>query len=153
MTATAEAPIQAAPSEPLTSFTAEYPYAPESAKLARWLVDAALASWGLFDLIDNAVLVANELMSNAIATGCQRKIGFSIERLGESLIKVEVSDGSCFLPVFVDADLPADANHTPTRGRGLLVVNSLSHRWGLDLHARGKVVWAELRLGRRPSQY
>ncbi|MBO1419247.1 ATP-binding protein [Streptomyces sp. FH025] len=130
---------------PLTRLTAEYPYAPESAKLARWLVDAALASWELSDLINDAALVASELMSNAIETGCLRKIGFAVERLGESTVRITVSDGSCSLPVLVIARLPADTDHVPPRGRGLLVVNSLAHRWGVDLHARGKDIWAELR--------
>jgi hypothetical protein len=30
-------------------------------------------------------------------------------------------------------------------GRGLLLVESMSWRWGYDLHRWGKVVWAELR--------
>ncbi|MBD0689692.1 hypothetical protein BG452_06765 [Streptomyces sp. CBMA123] len=136
--------------EPLTKFTAEYPYAPKAAALSRRLVGAALAYWELFELIDNSVLVASELVTNAIQTGCRRKIGFSTERLGEALVRIEVSDGSCSLPVFVDGGLPTCAERASPRGRGLLVVDRLSQRWGIDLHARGKTTWAELRLGRRP---
>ncbi|MFF4922876.1 ATP-binding protein [Kitasatospora sp. NPDC001119] len=146
MTTTAEPPVQVELDVPLTSFTAEYPYVPESAALARWLVDAALAGWELFDLIDSAVLVVSELVTNAIETACCRKLGLSIQRLGECTVRITVSDGSCSLPVFVDAGLPAGPDHVPLRGRGLLVVNRLAHRWGVNLYACGKDVWAELRL-------
>ncbi|MFD0407336.1 ATP-binding protein [Kitasatospora sp. NPDC127116] len=146
----AEPTLEVELDEPLTRFTAEYPYAPEAAALSRWLVDAALASWELFELIDNSVLVASELVTNAVQTCCRRKLGFSIERLGEALVRIEVSDGSCSLPVFVDGGLPTCAERASPRGRGLLVVDRLSHRWGIELCARGKTVWAELRPGRRP---
>ncbi|MFJ6622301.1 ATP-binding protein [Kitasatospora sp. NPDC091335] len=146
MTVVVEPRLHVELEEPLTRFTAKYPYTPEAAALSRWLVDAALASWGMFDLIDPAVLVASELVTNAIQTGCQLKIGFQVERLGESTVRITVSDGSCSMPVFVDAGLPAGPDHVPSRGRGLVIVNSLARRWGVDLYACGKDVWAELRL-------
>ncbi|MFB7377231.1 ATP-binding protein [Kitasatospora purpeofusca] len=151
MTTIAEPPVQALPdAEPPGKVTAAFPYKEESAGLARRKVRDTLRHWGLADLIDIAVLVTSELMTNAIQTGCQRAITLTIERTAEFAVRISVRDGSSYPPVFIDSGLPTDPERVPLRGRGLLLVNRLAQRWGLDLEARGKTVYADLRLGQRP---
>ncbi|MFD7738092.1 ATP-binding protein [Kitasatospora sp. NPDC059800] len=148
MTSVAEPLVETASPAPPLEFKALLPYEPESAGKARGLVEGALRSWELDALIDTAVLITSELMTNAIQTACQRLITLAIARTDGSLIRISVTDGSCYPPVFIDSG-PANAAQVPPRGRGLLVVDRLSKRWGLEVAARGKTVWAELHVGRR----
>ena len=53
-------------------------------------------------------------------------------------VRVEVCDGSAIVPAVRQP--VADAEH----GRGLLIVEALSLRWGVDRTAGGKRVWVEV---------
>jgi hypothetical protein len=55
--------------------------------------------------------------------------------LGEARVRVQARDESPNSPVVGRFD-PVDE-----RGRGLLIVESLAHRWGVDVSAENKVVW------------
>ncbi|MBF6469931.1 ATP-binding protein [Nocardia beijingensis] len=86
--------------------------------------------------VEDAVQVCDELASNAVVharapRGCRLMV---VDR-GDWL-RVEVDDAS-----------PAPARiRRPdhTGGRGLILVDQLATRWGVDYHGRGKTVWAEL---------
>jgi anti-sigma regulatory factor (Ser/Thr protein kinase) len=58
-------------------------------------------------------------------------------------VRVEVRDPSCGLPCLLPVQ-PLD-----TSGRGLVHVERLSDRWGVDLLSHGKTTWFEMRTGRR----
>jgi len=120
----------------------------ESVVAARHLLVAAAGAWRLPEaIIDNAALVASELVTNAVLHAGTR-FGFSASRLGSGL-RIEVSDSDDRLPptgVARPEDLLATRSMT---GRGLALVAATADRWGYESLPSGKVVWAEVGTGRR----
>jgi serine phosphatase RsbU (regulator of sigma subunit) len=87
-------------------------------------------------LVDDAALVAAELLANAVQHGSPP---ISVCVAGDSdRIRIEVRDGSARPPV---RSVQSASNMT---GRGLSLVAAVSARWGVDRATDGKVVWAEL---------
>jgi len=82
------------------------------------------------------VLLADELATNAILHG-RTDFEVRVRKIGE-VVRVEVLDGNTRAPVA--ALVPEDA----TTGRGLLMVQSLASRWGIESVDDGKAVWFEL---------
>ena len=103
---------------------------------ARALVLQRAADAGRPDLADDAVIVANELVTNAMlhGGGCT---GVEVRVTGGGL-RLEVYDDSRVPPVM---GLESDGSLT---GRGLRIVASIAGAWGADTQDRGKVVWAEI---------
>jgi anti-sigma regulatory factor (Ser/Thr protein kinase) len=105
-----------------------------------------LAEWGLGHLTQDAVLVASELLTNALlasrALPVPAPIVLRLLANGRQLI-IEAWDQ---WTEGYDLRLPApapppDAEH----GRGLMVVAALSKRWGVGrICSDYKVVWCEL---------
>jgi anti-sigma regulatory factor (Ser/Thr protein kinase) len=126
--------IAAAESTSLVAFT--LPGTPYSVQMARFYVRAALGYHDLGDYAGNVETVTSELVSNAVVhAGAQT---FDLElRLEEAGAVVVVVTDSCPLPP-VKRDPGGDAEH----GRGLLVVEALSDRWGWTPHDSGKAVFA-----------
>ncbi|ROP46801.1 ATP-binding protein [Streptomyces sp. PanSC9] len=112
---------------------------PIAAPLCRRLVTDALRRWGLEDLIDDAQVVATELVTNAIATSApaDSDVALRLRRERSSLV-VEVGDQAEAVPVLQQAAFSVEY------GRALSVVTSLSTFWGLRQGAGGTVMWAEL---------
>ncbi|MFF8034169.1 MULTISPECIES: ATP-binding protein [unclassified Streptomyces] len=114
---------------------------PESAATARRLVQVVtLRHWGLTArTTENAVLLVSELVGNAVRHTGARVFGLRMQRR-RGWIRVEVRDPSrglpCLMPVH-DLDVS---------GRGLFLVDELADRWGVDLLARGKTTWFEMRV-------
>lgn len=105
------------------------------AAVRAWLRDL-LEAWEMPEQADEALLVASELVSNAVLharTTIQLRVACS-----DSTVRVEVYDENSRLPTL--APCPADA----TSGRGLSLVASLSSGWGIESRDDGKVVWATL---------
>lgn len=116
------------------------PREPESAAVARRLVRTALIAWGLEEHIDDAMLVITELVSNAVHHGRLASIRVVVTRPAEHRVRLGVVDRSRALPV-----MRTDSDGNRLRGRGLVLVDALTERWGTDLHQWGKDVWAELK--------
>jgi hypothetical protein len=110
---------------------------PRTARHVRSLVSTTLTDWGLREHIDATELMATELVTNAIRY-TTRPIGLRLLRTQTLLC--EVTDDDHQLPVLCE---PGD---TDEGGRGIYLVNRLSHRWGASHTAAGKAVWFELRL-------
>lgn len=107
-----------------------------SASLARDLATASCHDWHVDSLCDDVALVVTELVVNAI-----RHAGTDVRVRIEPIpggVRLEVSDGST-RPL-----RPRSAATSDEGGRGLLLVDALSHRYGVEAEARGKRVWAEL---------
>lgn len=103
---------------------------------ARQFVRDRLAAWEATDHLEPAVLIASELVTNAVLharTAIQLRL--SVE--GDQ-VRIEVFDENSRLPV--QAACPPDA----TSGRGLALVSSLASSWGIEHRGDGKVVWALL---------
>ncbi|WP_413798882.1 ATP-binding protein [Streptomyces iranensis] len=115
---------------------------PESAEAARKLVRTALAAWGQEDLIEDAELVITELVSNTVDHARLESIRVVVTRPSETFVRLGVVDRSRDVPY-----LRTDSNGDNTRGRGLLLVDALTDRWGTDRYRWGKQVWGELKCG------
>ncbi|MEU4964846.1 ATP-binding protein [Streptomyces smyrnaeus] len=119
-------------------YSQTFPCVPESAGLARDLVTTALRAWHLETQLNEAALVATELVANAVQHGSGHYLVFSVERPAHSRVRIHVTDQSCIQPTLRSPD------EEETKGRGLLLVSVLSVGWGTDVHTSGKTVWAEL---------
>lgn len=108
-----------------------------------------LRSWGAHDgTVDDACLVVSELATNALrhartAAGGSFTVGLAA--IG-NVVEISVGDP--------DPTPPAEGVPEPTAtcGRGLLIVELTSLRWGhrTPSGGAGKVVWAQLALVRGP---
>lgn len=91
-------------------------------------------------VMDDALLVASELVTNAVRHG-RPEIALSVRRLPDG-VRIAVRDEGERVPVA--------AMETPTvdrlTGRGLLIVAATARHWGVTPHpdGPGKTVWAEL---------
>ena len=119
----------------------------ESVKAARDFTAATLRGWHLDGLIEDAVIIASELVTNAIRHGtalagpeCPSEVELAWQRFA-SRVTCVVTDGSTRPPVLSAADMNAES------GRGLQVVHALAAAWGwMMVGAREKAVWATLLL-------
>ena len=127
------------------------PPVPESAKTARDFTAATLHNWHLDPLISDAVLIASELVTNAIDHGSpQRQPGTrpgpaaAVELTWSyqvSRLICVITDRAAEPPVTAPADPDAESGH------GLQIVGALAAAWGWTMLGTGeKAVWAALHL-------
>ena len=81
-------------------------------------------------------LAATELVTNAYAHG-RPPISFRLCTAPDGWLRLEVFDSGATLPEVRPLDTVRDG------GRGLLLVQALSGRWGTSRSDDGKTVWAE----------
>lgn len=102
---------------------------------ARQVVTATLRSWGRDADAAVLVLLASELVTNALVYGT----GAVEVRLASDARRVRLEviddDGTPASPHLVD--------HQEPGGWGLQLVDRLSHRWGVDESGGTTLVWAE----------
>jgi anti-sigma regulatory factor (Ser/Thr protein kinase) len=116
----------------------EFAPAPESAAAARAFVEQTLRDWGCRALIDDALVVVTELVSNVVRhAGTDIRVDVELHR---HTVRIGVTDRAAGRVVLRTADPRADLG-----GRGLRLVDQLSERWGVDQRADRKLVWAEWR--------
>src|SRR5260221_5658149 len=117
---------------------------PQSVRAARAFTAATLRSWKLDGLVEEAVIVASELVTNAIRHGMcwagadedTAGVELAWQRQADRIVCV-VTDCSSMPPVLEQADMSAES------GRGRQVVSALAAAWGwVALSAREKAVWA-----------
>jgi anti-sigma regulatory factor (Ser/Thr protein kinase) len=117
-----------------------------SSRTAREFATSTLTSWGLDELVDDAVVIISELVTNAVRHGVPpyaaaaggTPIKLSLVRQGRFLVLI-VSDPSDASPQVRPADDVCE------NGRGLHVIEALSRVWGwTPLPDTGKAVWAAL---------
>ena len=126
-----------------------------SVAAARAFVGQALNELRL-PMVDDAVLVVSELVSNAVLHA-GTELTVRVRPRGDNGVRLEIADRSSTQPVMAPAMPPVDdqglsdldlldallAGEAMT-GRGLRVVDSIASRWGVDTDAMGKTVWAEI---------
>ncbi|MFI5616877.1 ATP-binding protein [Streptomyces sp. NPDC051567] len=117
---------------------------------SRHFLRLTLSKWPEVSIEDDALLIASELVTNAVtATGmlAGKRTWGDLEELNlvqvrlvglQDSVIIEVWDMSDELPSLKQADDDAE------NGRGLLLVQQLAKRWGSYRTTGGKVVWAEL---------
>jgi anti-sigma regulatory factor (Ser/Thr protein kinase) len=114
---------------------------PASAAFVRRSIADDLANQAIApDCIEDIVLVASELVGNAVIhtsarAGDELDIWWDIE---PDSVVVRVVDYSTDLP------RRRSTNETDTRGRGLSIVAALALDWGVRRTERGKQVWARV---------
>ena len=88
--------------------------------------------------LETAVLLTSEIVSNALLHARTQVDLLLI--MASSGVRVEVHDGNARQPRPPATPAPLDA----TTGRGLMMVEALAGRWGVDGTGDGKTVWFEL---------
>ncbi|MEV4416169.1 ATP-binding protein, partial [Catellatospora sp. NPDC049609] len=107
-----------------------------SAAVAREFVGLLLRSWRLNECNGDVLLLASELVSNAVLHG-GGAAAMTVERT-DQVLRIAVADRSTAAPRPRRPDVDG--------GFGLGLVHRLSQRWGTEPTADGKVVWLEYRL-------
>jgi anti-sigma regulatory factor (Ser/Thr protein kinase) len=119
---------------------AAYPTAPAC---ARGHARSVALERGLPGLAEAAELVASELVTNALQASRRLKTReIPVIRLwlacGQASLVIHVWDASPEMPACQEAD-PDDES-----GRGLMIIDTISARWGSYQTHDGKVVWAQI---------
>ena len=109
-----------------------------SARSARGFTRDVLSEWQAPEVLDDALLVVSEMVTNAVthaASECELRVSMS-----PTIVRIEVVDGGAGTP----EPLPPSA--TRGSGRGLHLIDALTAAWGVEPREDGgKTVWAELR--------
>lgn len=122
-------------------------FAPAGAAVgqARQFARAALEEWGLDEVVDDAVLLVSELVTNAIThAGTPTTLEVRVEAGG---VRLEVQDLHPSRMLRMGAN---PASGTSEHGRGLLLTAALATRWGVEYRPDSKRVWAVLALTQEP---
>ncbi|MEU1017883.1 SpoIIE family protein phosphatase [Streptomyces sp. NPDC005898] len=119
-----------------------------SVATARSFVRDTLQGWGFSDIVDDAVVLTSELVTNAVVHA-----GTAADVLclrSEDAVRIEVSDR------YPEREIPLQQSAAtmggPDRegGRGLQLCAALATRWGVDYTPTNKQVWFQLDLPHRP---
>ncbi len=92
--------------------------------------------------LETAILLTSELVSNALLHA-RTEVDLLLI-MAASGVRVEVHDCGVRQP----PDAPPPAPLEATTGRGLMMVDALAQRWGVDGTVDGKTVWFELPVAR-----
>jgi CheY-like chemotaxis protein/anti-sigma regulatory factor (Ser/Thr protein kinase) len=110
---------------------------PTAAREARRFIRQCCETWGCSDMVDDAMLVVSELVTNAFLhalAGVEVRASFA-----DHILRLEVLDTGEGTP---DPRVPTDEDE---HGRGLLLVSALCAAWGVEsADGTKKLVWAEL---------
>lgn len=122
---------------------------PTAVSCARLHARQVLWEWRLGELREVAELVVSELVTNAIQATAGRQLLAPVRlRLSSagSRALVEVWDADSRPPQPRPTEVDGVPDLVAESGRGLLLVATLSTRWGWypERHCGGKVVWSEL---------
>jgi hypothetical protein len=120
----------------VTGHTYRFPLPPHpiAAEQARIMTCLALAEWDMNGIADNALLIAAELVTNAMKIGDVFHLTLSCQN---DAVLIEVTDSSEAAPD------PQEQSLHRVDGRGLLLVEACSKDWGWRLEDHGgKTVWA-----------
>ena len=88
------------------------------------------------DLVDTAVLLTSELVTNAVLHG-RSPVTLEV-LLSARRLRVQVGDDNSCHPE------PRSAQHDAPDGRGLQIISLLADAWGVTGGRIGKTVWFEL---------
>lgn len=120
-----------------------------SVAIARAFVRDTLHGWGFADVVDDAVVLTSELVTNAVV---HAGTAADVQCLRyDTAVRVEVADH------YPEREVPMQTRGRQFRetdnegGRGLLLCSALASRWGVEYSAAGKYVWFQLELPQRPT--
>ncbi len=112
---------------------------PQGLSDARAAVGQALRDWGMPELADDAELLTGELLVNVLLH-TEGGAVLTLEVLPEPVrrVRLSVQDRSSAWP---RRRTPGEA---ATSGRGLMLMDALASRWGVEPRGEGKAVWCEI---------
>jgi GAF domain-containing protein len=112
---------------------------PEGLSDARTIVRQALTDWDMAELADDAELVTGELLVNVLLH-TEGGAVLTLEVLPEPVrrVRLSVQDRSSAWP------RRRSPGETATSGRGLLLLDAVATRWGIEPRGEGKTVWCEI---------
>ncbi|THA68648.1 protein phosphatase [Streptomyces sp. A0958] len=112
---------------------------PEGLSEARTIVRQALTDWEMAELADDAELVTGELLVNVLLH-TEGGAVLTLEVLPEPVrrVRLSVQDRSSVWP------RRRSPGETATSGRGLLLLDAVATRWGIEPRGEGKAVWCEI---------
>ncbi|RSS73409.1 SpoIIE family protein phosphatase [Streptomyces sp. WAC06614] len=120
-----------------------------SVAAARAFVRDTLQGWGFADVVDDAVVLTSELVTNAVVHAGTRAEVLCLR--SEDGVRVEVADR------YPERELPLQhpgarpyADPDRESGRGLMLCAALATRWGVEYTPTHKQVWFRLDLPDRP---
>ncbi|MFD7896189.1 SpoIIE family protein phosphatase [Streptomyces sp. NPDC059743] len=119
-----------------------------SVATARAFVRDTLQGWGYADVVDDAVVLTSELVTNAVIHA-----GTSADVLclrTEDGVRVEVADRYPEREIPIQGAGRTFANADRENGRGLLLCAAMASRWGVEYTSTYKQVWFQLDLPQRP---
>ncbi|GES33382.1 SpoIIE family protein phosphatase [Streptomyces angustmyceticus] len=120
-----------------------------SVATARAFVRDTLQGWGCADIVDDAVVLTSELVTNAVVHAGTAADVLCLRNDGG--VRISVADR------YPEREIPLqNAGQVvvhPDRegGRGLLLCGALATRWGVEYTAAQKHVWFQLDLPERPA--
>ncbi|MGW6691459.1 SpoIIE family protein phosphatase [Streptomyces sp. NPDC054961] len=120
-----------------------------SVAAARAFVRDTLQGWGFADIVDDAVVLTSELVTNAVVHAGTRAEVLCLRT--EDGVRVEVADRypERELPLQLPGERPY-ADPDRENGRGLMLCAALATRWGVEYTAAHKHVWFRLDMPDRP---
>ncbi|MFJ7945008.1 SpoIIE family protein phosphatase [Streptomyces sp. NPDC096354] len=112
---------------------------PEGLSEARAMVRQALEDWNLGEFADDAELITGELLVNVLLHTDGGAV-LTLEVLPKSVrrVRLSVQDRSSAWP------RRRTPGETATSGRGLLLLDAIAVRWGIESRGEGKAVWCEI---------
>lgn len=103
---------------------------------ARAFVRSTLREWGYAGLIDEVVLAVSEIVTNAVVHADSPSSLVILDC--EGVLHLRLRDDDTRAPVVRHSDVGS------TNGRGMVLVDNLAQRWGVERASRGKVVWLDI---------
>jgi anti-sigma regulatory factor (Ser/Thr protein kinase) len=127
---------------------------PQASGAARRFLRERVAEWAVDrDAADTALLCLSELVTNAVIhAGTASELRVTVE---QGVLTVTVRDlGGLGPKTTVDAEPSGDLDPLRVDGRGLMLVEALSDRWGSERDVTGTTVWFAVELDgpREPSE-
>ncbi|MFI6333344.1 SpoIIE family protein phosphatase [Streptomyces sp. NPDC050535] len=119
-----------------------------SVATARSFVRDTLQGWGFADIVDDAVVLTSELVTNAVVHA-----GTSADVLclrSDDGVRIEVADRYPERGIPLQATAVNMGNPDSEGGRGLQLCAALAGRWGVEYTPTRKQVWFQLELPERP---
>ncbi|WP_328395729.1 SpoIIE family protein phosphatase [Streptomyces sp. NBC_00390] len=115
---------------------------------ARAFVRDTLQGWGYADVVDDAVVLTSELVTNAVIHAGTAADVLCLRT--EDGVRVEVADRYPEREIPIQGGGRTFVSPDQENGRGLLLCAALASRWGVEYAPTYKQVWFQLDLPQRP---
>ncbi|MCX4765412.1 SpoIIE family protein phosphatase [Streptomyces sp. NBC_01275] len=119
-----------------------------SVATARAFVRDTLQGWGFADIVDDAVVLTSELVTNAVVHAGTHADVLCLR--SDDGVRIEVADRYPEREIPLQGSLATMGSPDREGGRGLQLCAAIAARWGVDYTPTHKQVWFQLDLPDRP---